>query len=93
MAAIRIFNSDWSSFRGCERESYAQPGYWYNRQGPTNYYTDAMGEELPASDPRALLQQISVSDSVGAPATNDGLGQFKLRRSYCQQRARLGLKN
>lgn len=93
VAAIKVFSDDWSRFRGCERESYAQPGYWYNRQGPTNYYTDAMGEELPASDPRALLQQISVSDSVGAPATSDGLGQFKMRRSYCQQRARLGLKN
>jgi hypothetical protein len=93
VSAIKVFNDDWSSFRGCDRESYAQPGYWYNRRGPTTYYTDAMGQEVPASDPRALVQQISASDSVGVPATNDGLGQFKTRRSYCQQRSRLGLKN
>lgn len=93
VSAIKVFNDDWSSFRGCDRESYAQPGYWYNRQGPTTFYTDSMGQEVPASDPRALVQQISTSDSVGAPATSDGLGQFKMRRSYCQQRARLGLKN
>jgi hypothetical protein len=93
VSAIKIFSDDWSSFRGCDRESYAQPGYWYNRQGPTTFYTDAMGQEVPASDPHALAQQISASDSVGAPATNDGLGQFKMRRSFCQQRARLGLKN
>jgi len=93
VAAIRSFTDDWSVFRGCDRESYAQPGYWYNRQGPTTFYTDAMGQELPASDPRALVQRISASDSVGAPATDDGLGQFKMRRSYCQHRALLGLKN
>jgi hypothetical protein len=30
---------------------------------------------------------------VGAPATTDGLHQFKMRRNYCQQRSQLGLKN
>ena len=93
VTAIRVFTDDWSRFRGCDRESYAQPGHWYNRRGPTTFYTDAMGEEVPASDPRALAQQISASDSVGVPATNDGLIQFKMRRSFCQQSARLGLKN
>ena len=93
VAAIKVFTDDWTSFRGCDRESYAQPGYWYNRRGPTTFYTDAMGVEVASTDPRALVQQISASDSVGAPATNDGLVQFKMRRSYCQQRTRLGLKN
>ncbi len=32
-------------------------------------------------------------EPIGAPATTDGLGQFKMRRNYCQQRSRLGLKN
>lgn len=84
VAAIRLFTDDRSSFRGCDRESCAQAGYWDSRQGPTTCYTDAMGQEVPASDPRALVQQTSTSDSVGAPATSNGLGQFKIRRGYCQ---------
>lgn len=93
LASIKLFSDDWSYFRGCDRESYAQPGYWRNAGGPTTFYTDAMGNEVPASDPNALVQQIAATDSIGAPATNDGLVQFKMRRSYCQQRAQLGLKN
>lgn len=93
VAAIKLFTDDWSHFRGCDRESYAQPGYWRNAGGATTFYTDAMGNEVPASDPNALVQQIAAVDSIGAPATNDGLVQFKMRRSYCQQRASLGLKN
>lgn len=93
VAAIKLFADDWSSFRGCDRESYAQPGYWRNAGGPTTFYTDAMGNEVSASDPNALVQQVAAVDSIGAPATNDGLVQFKMRRSYCQQRASLGLKN
>ena len=93
VAAIKNFPDDWSKNRGCERESYAQPGYWYNGGGRTEYYTDAMGGELPSTDPMALKQEISASDSISAPATNDGLVQFKMRRSYCQQASKLGLKN
>ena len=33
------------------------------------------------------------AESIGAPATTDGLHQFKMRRDYCEQRSRLGLKN
>lgn len=93
VAAIKLFNDDWSYFRGCDRESYAQPGYWRNAGGPTTFYTDVMGNQVAPSDPNALVQQVAAVDSIGAPATNDGLGQFKMRRSYCQQRASLGLKN
>jgi hypothetical protein len=94
VAAIKNFPSDnWSGNRGCDRESYAQPGYWYNANGPTVYYTDAMGQPLAASDPLALRQEISASHSVGAPATTDGLHQFKMRKGFCQQRSQLGLKN
>lgn len=93
VAAIKLFNDDWSYFRGCDRESYAQPGYWRNAGGPTTFYTDVMGNQVSPSDPNALVQRIAAVDSIGAPATNDGLGQFKMRRSYCQQRASLGLKN
>ena len=93
VAAIKLFNDDWSYFRGCDRESYAQPGYWRNAGGPTTFHTDAMGQQVAPSAPNALVQYVSAAERVGAPATNDGLAQFKMRRSYCQQRARLGLKN
>jgi hypothetical protein len=84
---------DWSGNRGCERESYAQPGLWYNGGGPTTYYTDATGQPLAAGDPLALRQEISASNNVGSPATTDGLIQFKMRKGFCQQRSKLGLKN
>jgi hypothetical protein len=93
VAPIKLFADDWSHFRGCDRESYAQPGYWRNAGGPTTFYTDALGQQVPSTDPGALVQQVAAVDSIGAPATNDGLVQFKMRKSYCQQRARLGLKN
>lgn len=93
VAAIKLLPDDWSYFRGCDRESYAQPGYWRNAGGPTTFYTDAMGQQVAPSDPNALVQYVSAAERVGAPATNDGLAAFKMRRSYCQQRARLGLKN
>ncbi|HEX4923810.1 MAG TPA: Ig-like domain-containing protein [Bdellovibrionales bacterium] len=78
-------------YRGCDRESYAQPGYWYNDTDRTVFYTDAHGEELPSTDPLALKQVISRSRSVGAQATNDGLVQFKMRKDFCAPG--LGLKN
>lgn len=93
VAAVKNFNDNWSYFRGCSRESYAQPGYWYNAGGQTTYTTDAMGQEVAANDPAALLQEISRSNSVGSPATTDGLKQFKMRRSFCQQWSKLSLKN
>jgi hypothetical protein len=94
-AILKFPNSSRSHLRGCDRESYAQPGYWYNggSSGRTVYYTDAVGNELPATDPLAIAQTISRSNSVGAPATDDGLLQFKVRRSWCQNSSRLGLKN
>jgi hypothetical protein len=33
MASSKVHNTDWSTFRGCQRESYAQPGYWQNTGG------------------------------------------------------------
>lgn len=48
---------------------------------------------MPSSDPQALVKQIAAVDSIGAPATRDGLMQFKMRKNDCMQRARLGPKN
>lgn len=94
VATIRQFNDDWTGNRGCDRESYAQPGYWYNRSGATVYYTSATGQPLPSSDPMAIAQELSLSDSVNAPATNDGLSAFKNRpQRWCGRRSSLGLKN
>ena len=91
MASSKVHNTDWGGFRGCQRESYAQPGYWQNHTGGrTTYHTDPMGQEVAASDPHALVQEISTSQSVGAPATHDGMFQFKMARNYCQQSSRLG---
>jgi hypothetical protein len=92
VAAIKNFpNDDWSYFRGCRRESYAQPGYWYNTTALTDFWTDSMGNEAEPSDPLALVQTISRSSSVGVPATNDGLVQFKMRKNWCGPG--LGFKN
>ena len=71
MFPSRVFpDNDWSGNRGCDRESYAQPGYWYNRGGGEDYYTDAIGSPIDAGhDATALHQVISSSSSIGAPAT------------------------
>jgi hypothetical protein len=89
--AIMRFKNDRTWHRGCNRESYAQPGYWYNNTGRTVFYTDAMGNEVPSTDPMALRQEISLSSRIGAPATDDGLVAFKMRVDYCG--SGLGLKN
>ena len=94
MFASRAYpENDWSGNRGCDRESYAQPGYWYNGNRGEEYYTDAMGEPRDPADPYALLQTISASSSVRAPATRDGLAAFKIRRNYCGNAGQLGLRN
>ena len=92
-ASMKFPENDWSGNRGCDRESYAQPGYWYNAGGEGVYYTDAMGSEVSPDDPGALTQVISVADRLGVPATRDGLAAFKIRRNYCGQADKLGLKN
>jgi len=91
--SFRWKQQDRTWHRGCDRESYAQPGYWYNTTGRTVFYTDTLGNEVPSTDPLAIKQTISRSNSVGSPATNDGLLQFKVRRSWCQNEGFLGLKN
>lgn len=93
-AILRFPNNSRNQHRGCDRESYAQPGYWYNGStGRTVFYTDALGNELPASNPLAIAQTISQSESIGSPATNDGLAAYKERRNWCQNANALGYKN
>jgi hypothetical protein len=91
--SIMVFRTDRQANRGCSRESYAQPGYWYNEGGPTVYYTDPMGMETDSADPNALRQEVSASSAIGARATDDGLNAFKLRVNHCQESSALGLRN
>lgn len=94
-AIMNFPNNTRDFFRGCDRESYAQPGYWYNAGGRTTYYTDPHGAEVASTAPGALAQVISLSNAVGplqAPATSDGLAAYKSRpRRWCAPG--LGLKN
>lgn len=78
-------------FRGCDREHYAGPVYWYNPKGQTMITTDAMGQPVTANHPQAIQQQVSAHDTLDFRASSDGQTQFKQRRQTCG--ASLGLKN
>lgn len=95
------FDQPFDTWRGCSRESYAQPGLIDNESGPSTYNTDAMGR-VTAQGPLSLQQLIPNRSNGGnlrasTPVASDGANgpnhQFKLRVSYCHQRAQLGLKN
>ncbi len=90
---LRFPTDDRTMLRGCTREAYHGPSFWYNAMGRTTFYTDAMGQETSPANPLAVKQEISAHNSGGTSfiATQDGLSQFKLRRSTCGQG--LGLKN
>ena len=96
MATIKNFpDDDWSGNRGCDRESYAQPGYWYNgrRRRPT-YYTDAMGQPLAAGDPHgAAAGDLGLRNDRRAGHDRRPQRSSRCAQGYCQQRSRLGLKN
>lgn len=66
-------------YRGCRREFYDGPTYWHNADGPTVYYTDAMGHTSPtgaADDAHPLRQEISA-----VAAHSDVI--FKDRQDFC----------
>jgi hypothetical protein len=102
VAAIKNFpGDDWSGNRGCERESYAQPGD-NHETGPREFWTDVMGRETSPLNPLAVRQLLPTAVSVGALRASTPVGgetaatanhQFKIARSYCQNRAQLGLRN
>ncbi|MCX8089133.1 MAG: hypothetical protein N3C58_07645 [Meiothermus ruber] len=81
--------SGFSGLRGCDREAYHGPVYWYNRNGPEVFYTDAFGR--PGGPIRQL---VSRHDDVGIwmSQRSDGFqNQFKLISKHCAPG--LGLKN
>lgn len=91
-AILRFPGNDRSWHRGCDRESYAQPGSWHNAGGRTTYITDAMGKPSTSSNPLHLVQEISAHEIVGVAASSDGNSAFKRRVNYCGQGG-LGKKN
>ena len=90
--AIKAYpENDWSGNRGCDRESYAQPGYWYNQGEPTTYYTDTLGNPVASTHPLAIAQLISAHNAIGLPATgssspdeNTVNGAFKIHVDWCE---------
>jgi len=80
-----IFGGD--DYHGCNREAYHGPVYWYNTDGDTVYYTDAMGN---IAENGALRQEISAHADLGI-LMNQDQGQMKLLSLSCSPG--LGLKN
>jgi hypothetical protein len=74
-------------FKGCDREAYNGPVYWYNANGATVYQTDAYGN-ITANG--GLRQEISRHNDLGILMSQDQ-NQFKLRRDTCAPG--LGLTN
>jgi hypothetical protein len=97
MQVINVHRDDWSTVRGCDREAYHVQGLLYNGSyldtGRTTFYTDAMGQEVAATDPRALTQHVSRHYGLNPASSDDGNEAFKKHRSHCGLRGALGLKN
>jgi len=75
--------------RGCDREAYHGPVYWYNASGPEEFYTDALGR------PGGVLRQVVSRHSdigINMSQRSDGFqNQFKLLSAHCTPG--LGLRN
>ena len=67
---------------GCNREAYHGPVYWYNRSGPTTFFTDAHGKRVAAGTPLAIEQYVSRHTDIGIPMNQDQT-LMKLHRSTC----------
>lgn len=90
-------NDDWTGFKGCDRESYAQPGIFEaaglpsDASGLTTVYTTAMGEPTTASDPLGIPQTFTRTRNVDARGSTIQIGSsetkgnhaFKMRVSEC----------
>jgi hypothetical protein len=79
-----------SGLRGCYREAYHGPVYWYNQNGPEVFYTDAFGR------PRgSIRQQVSRHNDIGIRMSerSDGFQNIfkQMPTNYCGPG--LGLKN
>lgn len=97
--ASRAFSSpSWMDFRGCNREAYAQPGY-YSLAGDFMKWTDSFGNVVPQS--LNALQQwfgspIVTSNLRGSTPTGnekEGNHAFKKPRANCSLSGSLKLLN
>lgn len=71
--------------RGCDRESYHGPVYWYHGNGPARFHTDALGNRvLPGTRPPEMMVEQFVSNhtDIGIPMNQDQ-SQMKMRSSHC----------
>lgn len=67
-------------YRGCYRESYHGPFYWYNGNGSTSFKTDAFGNR----DPNGPLEQmVSAHSGTDYKGSADGNTTFKKKTSQC----------
>lgn len=68
--------------RGCARESYHGPVYWYHPTGPKVFHTFATGYPVPPDMPRAIEQFVSNHTDIGIRMNQDQ-GQMKLLSNHC----------
>lgn len=68
--------------RGCNREAYHGPVYWYNASGPATFHTDANGRRVAAGTPGSLEQFVSRHNDIGIPMNHDQT-LMKLHRPTC----------
>ncbi len=79
------------SYKGCMREAYHGPIYFYNGSGQTEYYTDAMGNITPNGPLKQVVSRTNGIDTMFARRSDGDLSQFKLRNDHCSPT--IGLKN
>jgi len=80
-----------SGLRGCYREAYHGPVYWYNRNGPEIFYTDAFGR--PGGP---IQQRVSRHNDIGIDMSQRHPNEFQnlfkqIPTNYCAPG--LGLNN
>lgn len=95
------FRDPRDDYRGCDREAYSGPVYWYNRGGSQVYYTDPYGNVVDGGVLRQEISAINTDQNTGFVNRFGGLRmtykdseemtQFKYRKSACVPG--LGIKN
>ena len=93
MTASSASRNDWSGHRGCHRESYAQPGYWFNAAADDVTTPTRWARKSRPSDPACPGAGDLGVQQRRRTRHRDGLAQFKMRRDYCGLSDQLGLKN
>ena len=87
--------NDWSGFRGCARERYAQVGYHFNGGDPSeDYLIDVRTNTVvTTAGPNTMRLIVGRSNTGGQPPFSSNILQFKKRKDHCDHRAKLSLSN